>query len=215
MNNSQKKNLKENFQFHDIDLQFATESSAAEKLQVVLQDYRIESFALTNEELVVNTISKIKREDIKKIIIPDSTSSVVEFGRWRGEVAKAGAGITSARAIVKETGSLLMSSGIPDQRIVSLLPPHHIVIVSESQLVETINDLENYFSASDSKNNRNVETERNEMGFPVESGKTAMNKSIIENHFIVTGPSRTADIEKELVLGVHGPTRLTIIIIED
>ena len=73
-------------------------------------------------------------------------------------------------------------------RALSVLPPHHVVIATEDQLVATMND-----------------------GYSIL-------RSRYTNHWpsfisFITGPSRTADIERVLVLGAHGPKRLTILLI--
>lgn len=85
--------------------------------------------------------------------------------------------ISSALYGVAETGTILHQVGNGNGRLLSVLPPVHVVLLSESDLLMNHSDL---------FNSLNLETG---------GSFTTM----------VTGPSRTADIEKTLVLGVHGP----------
>lgn len=106
--------------------------------------------------------------------------------RWR--CAGAVAGVTSATYAIAETGSIALAATPTQGRMVSLLPPLHVAIVPTSRLVATAGD---YF--------RTVALR--------EKMPAALN--------LVTGPSRTADIELELSIGVHGPENLHAVLLED
>lgn len=99
------------------------------------------------------------------------------------------AGITACDALVAQTGSVLLTSTSAGGRALSALPPHHIVLATPDQLVP---DLPEAFV---------VLRQKYEGRFP----------SFIS---FVTGPSRTGDIERILVLGAHGPKKLTILWID-
>jgi L-lactate dehydrogenase complex protein LldG len=95
------------------------------------------------------------------------------------------AGITAVHAAIAETGSLICSSGRGHSRATSLVPPVHIALVRRTDLVP---DLLDYFS---------------------EPGP------LPANTVLITGPSKTADIEGILINGVHGPRQVHIVLIED
>ena len=95
------------------------------------------------------------------------------------------AGITECDALVAQTGSVLLTSVSAGGRALSVLPPHHVVIARVAQMVP---DLSEAFALLRRKYEKN---------YP----------SFIS---FVTGPSRTGDIERILVLGAHGPKKLTI-----
>jgi L-lactate dehydrogenase complex protein LldG len=95
------------------------------------------------------------------------------------------AGITECDALVAQTGSVLITSRSAGGRALSVLPPHHVVIARRDQLVS---DLPAAFA---------LIKERYGSDYP----------SMIS---LITGPSRTGDIERILVLGAHGPKQLTI-----
>ena len=104
------------------------------------------------------------------------------------ELEKCAAGITECDALVAQTGSVLVSSRSAGGRALSVLPPHHVVLARRDQLLA---DLPAAFALLKSKYDSN---------YP----------SFIS---FITGPSRTGDIERILVLGAHGPKKLTILCI--
>jgi len=96
------------------------------------------------------------------------------------------AGITECDALVAQTGSVLVTSRSAGGRALSVLPPHHVVLARREQLLP---DLLVAFELLKRKYSDN---------YP----------SLIS---FITGPSRTGDIERVLVLGAHGPKNLSII----
>lgn len=94
-------------------------------------------------------------------------------------------GLTECDALIAQTGSVLVSSRSAGGRALSVLPPHHVVLARRDQLVA---DLPEAFALLKAKYHA---------GYP----------SMIS---FITGPSRTGDIERTLVLGAHGPKKLTI-----
>ena len=98
-------------------------------------------------------------------------------------------GITSAQAAIAETGTLVLESELERHRLVSLLPPVHVAIVEAARICRTIGEALSVV--------RPRET-------------TELSRTIT----FITGPSRTADIELTLAIGVHGPQELYVIIIE-
>ena len=97
------------------------------------------------------------------------------------------AGITFCEALIARTGSVLVSSAHEAGRQMNIYPPTHIVLARKSQLVPYVSDALAFIK---SKYEENL-------------------PSAITN---ITGPSRTADIEKTLVLGAHGPKDIWVLI---
>lgn len=104
------------------------------------------------------------------------------------ELERCDVGITECDALVAQTGTLVVNSRTSGGRALSVLPPHHLVIARRSQLVA---DLPAAFELIQTKYGAD---------YP----------SMIS---LVTGPSRTGDIERILVLGAHGPKRLTVVMV--
>jgi L-lactate dehydrogenase complex protein LldG len=101
------------------------------------------------------------------------------------ELGRCDAGISECDALIAQTGSVVVTSRSAGGRALSVLPPHHVVLARRAQLVP---DLPAAFRALSAKYG-------------------ASYPSMIS---LITGPSRTGDIERILVLGAHGPKKLTI-----
>ena len=99
------------------------------------------------------------------------------------------AGITLCESLVTRTGSILVSSALGGGRELSIYPPIHIVVGYTSQIVAEVGDALN-----------KVKNTYDKM------------PSMIS---LTSGPSRTADIEKTLVMGAHGPKELVLFLIDD
>ena len=107
------------------------------------------------------------------------------------DLAKADIGITGADFAIADTGTLVLLSGPSQPRLTSLLPPVHIAILRKETIVADIHDLFRSLRKSYEKNYDEL-------------------CSCIS---FITGPSRTADIELNLTLGVHGPGRAIVVIV--
>ena len=95
-------------------------------------------------------------------------------------------GISECDALIAQTGSVLVTNRSAGGRALSVLPPHHVVLAQRDQMLA---DLPAAFELLQRKYADN---------YP----------SMIS---FITGPSRTGDIERILVLGAHGPKKLTVI----
>ncbi|MGI4865673.1 MAG: LutC/YkgG family protein [Janthinobacterium lividum] len=104
--------------------------------------------------------------------------------------AQAAVGLTSCEALVARTGSLVVGPATASGRRLSIYPDQHVVLARPSQVVAEIGDALRAMQAR----------------------YGAQLPSMLS---LTTGPSRTADIEKTLVLGAHGPRRLTLFLLDD
>ena len=111
-------------------------------------------------------------------------------GKTNGDLidfcSSADIGLTSADAALAETGSVIVSSGPGRSRAASLLPPIHIVLIPISKLLPDI--------------------------FAWTAKRTG---TLASQVVLISGPSKTADIEQTLVVGVHGPKRFIVILYSD
>ena len=96
-------------------------------------------------------------------------------------------GISSVEFGIAETGSVCMDGYSFESRLVSMLPPLHIVFMNSSNIVLGVTE-----------------------AFEIIS-------KVYDNGYVsfITGPSRTADIERVLTIGVHGPKRFILIAIDE
>jgi L-lactate dehydrogenase complex protein LldG len=102
------------------------------------------------------------------------------------ELEQCDVGIGECDALVAQTGSIVVNSRSSGGRALSCLPPHHVVLARRDQLVRDL------FAA-----------------FALVKQKFADTAPSMIS--VITGPSRTGDIERILVLGAHGPKKLTVI----
>jgi L-lactate dehydrogenase complex protein LldG len=98
------------------------------------------------------------------------------------------AAMTECEALVAQTGSVLVSSAAAGGRALSVLPPHHLVLARRSQMVANL-------SAA------------------LQRVRSKYHDEWPSFLSFITGPSRTGDIERILVLGAHGPRKLTILLL--
>src|SRR5690606_2989401 len=101
--------------------------------------------------------------------------------------SEADAGITGCEALIARSGSILLSNGNASGRRLGIFPPLHIVMAKTDQIVP---DLKEAFAFL-----------RQKYGGTLPSMVST-----------ITGPSRTADIEKTLVQGAHGPKELFVLV---
>jgi len=94
-------------------------------------------------------------------------------------------GITGCEFLIAHTGSVMVSSAQKGGRQIFVYPPVHIVVAKKSQLVPY---LEEAYSGLINKYANNLPSQIT----------------------LITGPSRTADIEKTLILGAHGPREVHV-----
>lgn len=98
------------------------------------------------------------------------------------------AGITHCRAGIADTGTLVLWPDSSEPRTLSLVPPCHIALIKRSTIVSNFAEL--------------MVTQAWQNNMPT-------------NIVLVSGPSKTADIQQTLAYGAHGPSQLVVILIED
>lgn len=125
---------------------------------------------------------------LKNVSWPEERALTVEFGRAEGADP---VGVSEAFCAVAETGTLVMLSGPATPMTLNFLPDVHIVVLSTDRIVGS-------YEASWTR----LRAEAGPDGF--------MPRAVTW----ITGPSRSADIELILLLGVHGPRRLHILLID-
>ena len=151
-----------------------------------------------NEEAFVDTLKQVltQRDEENIYVWERDLQKIIEAGKIKftyddTDFLRAEIGITTCEALIARTGSILISSHQTSGRRLSIYPPVHIVVAYASQLVYGVRE---GLALMQDKYNTDV--------FP----------SMVS---LTTGPSRTADIEKTLVLGAHGPKEIILFFIDD
>jgi L-lactate utilization protein LutC len=118
--------------------------------------------------------------------LPGVHTGIRNVDELRDACEKCDIGITSADYALADTGTLVTIAGPEEARLVSLLPPAHIAVVPMDRLLTGLDEL---FTL---------------VPMPAESSSSMV---------LITGPSRTADIEQILVRGVHGPGQIHVVLV--
>jgi L-lactate dehydrogenase complex protein LldG len=115
-------------------------------------------------------------------------SGFTDRAALREACATADAGITSVDYALAATGTFVMLSSPKEARLISLLPPMHVAVFPQSKIIANLDQLLSLV--------------------PKPAAETS-------SMVLITGPSRTADIEQILVRGVHGPGEVYAIVVQD
>lgn len=112
------------------------------------------------------------------------------FDGWsdRERLFAADLGLSAAQAGIAQTGSLVLDSSAERHRLVSLVPPVHVAVLRAEAIVGDLGEALAGLGRGD---------------------------DVAQAVTLITGPSRTADIELELVIGVHGPRELHVIVLKE
>ncbi len=101
--------------------------------------------------------------------------------------AESDIGITTAEYVLADTGALVTLAGVRESRLVSLLPPVHIAVGPADRILTGLEEL-----------------------FTLLPDPATLSSSLV----LIAGPSRTADVEGVLTLGVHGPRELHLVLVQ-
>lgn len=142
--------------------------------------------------MVTKCVLLLERDELLEVFrgpgLGQEKGTVLFFDNLRRQSEDAVLGISEMSAGVAETGSLVGDCTSMDNRLVSTLPPVHVALMPAANIVAT----------------------------PGEAIKNFYGKGSAPGYLsFITGPSRTADIERVLTIGVHGPERLYVILVDD
>lgn len=152
------------------------------------------SFCLNEKELAEQLQMLVSAKKLASIYCNENAikDSLIKNGFNQftsNDLASCNASITGCELLIARTGSLLMSSAQVSGRTTSVYAPIHICIAYSNQLVYDIEE------------GLQILKEKYSNNFP----------SLVT---LATGPSRTADIEKTLVVGIHGPKEAYVFLVE-
>ena len=107
---------------------------------------------------------------------------------FKGELFEIEAGITTTCGAIAETGAIVLWTDASEPRTLSLVPPVHIAVLKADQIYNSFCEI--------------IQAQNWTAGMPT-------------NALLISGPSKTADIEMTLAFGVHGPKELIVLILKD
>ena len=148
--------------------------------------------ALTQKDLVCPPHFSLNKSWGKIVALLSKEGIAVREATSPVEVADAAAGLSSSELAVAETGSVLLAENALEARVVSMLTLTHFILVPESNLVPMLDEV----GARLQELTRRSPDQRRYIS-------------------LVTGPSRTADIERTLSIGVQGPKAICVLIVQN
>ena len=151
-------------------------------------------YCINQQELAFQLNSLVKKMDWQKVYCLEDDLSKMAGSQLSDRIVKTGladcdVSITGCECLVARTGTIVMSSAQESGRSTSVYAPVHICIAYSNQLVYDVKDA-------------------------LQLVKEKYNNAIPSLITFATGPSRTADIEKTLVVGVHGPKEVYLFLVE-
>lgn len=121
--------------------------------------------------------------DLPELLVYDEP-----IANWRAHLFnEVGAGLTTTRGGIAQTGSLILWPDAQEPRLASLVPPVHVALLRAGELYGTLREA--------------MAAQHWQDGMP-------------GNALLISGPSKTADIEQTLAYGVHGPRELIVLVTE-
>jgi L-lactate dehydrogenase complex protein LldG len=179
------------------------------KLKTLMEAMRTEVH-LTGAKNWVNTVEDILKErDVKSLLyapgteigkalehqwenaagdLPQLIPYEMEIEQLKERVFTIEAAITSSAGAIAETGALILWPTEKEPRLMSIVPPLHIAVLQADKIHNSLSEV--------------IQKENWPAKMPT-------------NVVLVSGPSKTADIEMTLAFGVHGPKELIVLILED
>lgn len=133
--------------------------------------------------------ARLRREGLEVHVVDDLSASAS-----RDTLFQADLGVSGVEYCIAETGSLVMATKPGEPRSLSLLPPIHVAFAEPSQILPDLFDLFDLFAPDATP------------GRPPSPPPSCLT--------LITGPSKTGDIELRLVTGVHGPGELHVVVCE-
>ena len=187
----------------DLYHKFESEIIALGGLSILLEK---NDFVKAVQQQIINSNSKfitiyesplIEKLELKKSLNDVNKSSIYwlekkppknfDYDDYRRKLIETNIGIVGAGYLISESGTIVFSGNNHTSQLITLLPSTLIVLATTRQIVSDLNDLH----------------------LQLERGGHNQNSLCY-----ITGPSKTADIEKTLIFGVHGPKNLQVFVLK-
>lgn len=162
-----------------------SDDEAVRLIDALLEQYEATSYlGWDPDHLPISGLAERLRATPLDAVVPGNPEGRLEKQSGYMDIV---AGITGASAGLAESGSIVLESGPGRPRMASLIPLVHIALLRKENITQSLSHwiADHPEAASDTS-----------------------------NLFMITGPSRTADIEQTLNLGVHGPRHLHVIVLD-
>ncbi len=167
------------------------EEEAIAQIAAIVEEVGAEEVALTDHSVLrrLSLAGELQERGVEVVVA--TTAEFDSRAAMHEQVNHCKLGITGVDYALAETGSCVLLPRRGVSRVVSLLPEYHLAVVDASQIVENFEEL--------------MALRRSSF---LDDGKLSSYMSI------VTGPSRTGDIEQTIVIGAHGPRQVHMLIVD-
>ncbi|HYO87956.1 MAG TPA: lactate utilization protein [Candidatus Limnocylindrales bacterium] len=162
-------------------------AACAKVIELIQSHHAPRILAWDFRHIPVQGLESALREASVQVLCPDTQDEFRAETLALAETAKVG--LTGADAAVATTATLVVTTGPGKGRLPTILPPVHIAVITLDQIVARLEDW--------------VALQR-------AAGLASIRRA--GNFCFISGPSRTGDIEMQLVLGVHGPGRVQVVV---
>ena len=201
---------------HDVKLVVKSKSMATEEIELneYLEEHHVKVVETDLGEWIVQLAGEKPshlitpalhktREEIAELFskvtgepVPPDIPKLVEVARkrLRQSFIEADMGVTGANVAIAESGTIVIVSNEGNARLVSTLPPVHVAVLGIEKIMPTMDDATAVLKVL---------------------SKSGTGQQATTYVSFITGPSRTADIELSLTIGVHGPKEVHIILLDN
>jgi L-lactate dehydrogenase complex protein LldG len=157
-----------------------------EKLKEILKQKEVKTLLYAAETDIGKTLESAQSEESNSL--PELVAYQQEIETFKDKIFKIDAGITSTLGAIAETGAIIVWPTEKEPRLMSLVPPIHIAVLDADRIFNTFCEA--------------IQTQNWPEKMPT-------------NVLLISGPSKTADIELVLAFGVHGPKEVVVLILDD
>ncbi len=157
-----------------------------DKLREILRQRQVKSLLYAPQTEIGEILNSIR--DDPTAVLPELIAYQQDVEEFKEKLFHIDAGITSTVGAIAETGAIILWPTEAEPRLMSLVPPIHIAVLKAEKIYNTFCEV--------------IQAENWPQKMPT-------------NVLLISGPSKTADIELVLAFGVHGPKELIVIIIND
>lgn len=157
-----------------------------DKLKAILQARNLKTLLYSPDTWMAPVIDQAWDENTAGL--PDRIPFDRPVEDFKEALFEIGAGITTTCGAIAETGAIVLWTDASEPRTLSLVPPVHIAVLKADQIYNSFCEI--------------IEAQNWNAGMPT-------------NALLISGPSKTADIEMTLAFGVHGPKELVVLILTD
>jgi L-lactate dehydrogenase complex protein LldG len=156
------------------------------RFQAMLRDRNLNSLLYSPETAMGRELKAAWQKDSKELPVLYPWKNQIED--FKDELFQMDAAITTATGAIAETGAIVLWPDEKEPRLMSLVPPIHIAVLEANRIYNSFCEI--------------IQAEKWPNHMPT-------------NSLLISGPSKTADIEMTLAFGVHGPRELIVLIIDD